>query len=441
MKKSTLTLKLFLGYLLMVALTITVGIYAVTSLDELRQINLSVVEVDLPLIEAVHEMIDILSVQDLYARKYAILKDKTTEELFWSRSGEFEQWLGGPAIQRGSNPRLQKRLVRLHDEYNQHFKRVVVWVSSGREPQEIDALLRGPFQTQMDEQGRLLRQLEQKAREDQQEKLLLTNRRSQESWMMTMIISMASLALGLGFASFATYRIGKSIQQLKEATIRIAEGEFERLPPLETDDVVGDLGDSFQRMSRQLKEIGEMKLDANPLTQLPGNIAVERELTARLHDGKPFAFCYLDLKDFKAFGDRYGYSRGSDVLTWVSQILIETIRADGEPHDFVGHIGGDDFVMITEPPRVQLLSERVIKEFDRTIPSFYNEDDRGRGYIISRDRKDNTDLFPIMTISIAVVTNEQTPIHKPGEVAERAAQLKKYAKSLQRSAYVFQKDS
>lgn len=438
-KKPTLTQKLFLGYLLMVALTILVGVYAIISLNELRQINKGIVEVNLPLIEAAREMIETLTAQDIYARKYAILRDKTTEALFWSRSSEFEQQLSNQAFMKGgySNPR--ERLYQLHEEYNNIFKQEVALITLKKGAHEITELLGGPLQMQMDEQIRLLRQLEQQTREDQQQKLLLTNRRSQESWMITVIISMASLAIGIGFASFAAYRIGRSVQQLREAARRIGQGEFDYLPLLETDAVERSLGDSIRWMTRQLKEIGEMKLDANPLTQLPGTIAVERELLKRLQSQDLFAFCYIDLKDFKAFGDLYGFARGSEVLKVVSQILVEAIEVFGGPDDFVGHIGGDDFVLITKPKYVQTLSEQVIKEFDQMIPSYYDEEDRIREYIISRDRKNNVESFPIMTISIAVVTNERSNIQKPAEVAEIAAQLKHYAKSLQRSTYVVHK--
>jgi diguanylate cyclase (GGDEF)-like protein len=440
MKKPSLTQKLFLGYLLMVALTVFVGIYAVVNFDELRRINQGVVETDLPLIEAVRGMIDTLTVQDLYARKYAILVDQTTEGFFWSRGAEFDQWLSNPAFRRGSDPDLQKRLHQLHEEYNGLFSGAAASIAAHPPAGQANELLDGPLKAKMDEQIRLLRQIEHEAREDQRQKLLLTNQRSQESWVMTLVISLTSLAIGLGFASFATYRIGRSIRELKETARRIGQGEFDRLPRLEAEDVVGDLGESIRWMSHKLKEFGELKLDANPLTRLPGNLAVERELLARLTTQAPFAFCYVDLKDFKAFGDRYGYQRGSEVLIRVSQILVEAARVFGGPNDFVGHIGGDDFVLITEPSCVQALSERIIREFDHLIPSYYDEEDRKRGFIVSKDRKNKEEIFPIMTISIAVVTNERAPILKTNEVAELAAELKLHAKSFQRSAYVFQKE-
>ncbi|MEK6577527.1 MAG: hypothetical protein AABZ05_08020, partial [Nitrospirota bacterium] len=239
--KPTLTQRLFLGYLIMVALTVFVGVYAIISLNELRQINKGIVEVDLPLIEASHAMIEALTAQDIYARKYAILKDNYTEALFWGRSAEFEQQLSNPAFIKGGYNHLRERLMQLHDEYNNIFKQELALTTLKKGARAITESLSAPLQMNMDEQFRLLRQLEQQARDDQQQKLMLTNRRSEESWKIALIISLASLALGLGFASFAAHRISRSVQQLSEATRRIGQGEFDRLPPLETDYVTRSL--------------------------------------------------------------------------------------------------------------------------------------------------------------------------------------------------------
>ena len=178
-----------------------------------------------------------------------------------------------------------------------------------------------------------------------------------------------------------------------------------------------------------------MNLDANPLTRLPGNFAIEKALLTRMQRKHRFAFCHIDLDNFKAFGDHYGYARGSEVLKMVGQLLVRLIA--GNLHgDFIGHIGGDDFVLICDPERVSSLCQRIIKEFDAAIPEFYDAADREHGFITSRDRNDSVQQFSIMTISIAVVTNERRDIASPVQVAEIAAQLKKYAKSFPKSIFV-----
>ncbi len=216
----------------------------------------------------------------------------------------------------------------------------------------------------------------------------------------------------------------------------IGRGFYDRALNIKATDEVGELADSVRWMSRRIKELGEMNLDANPLTRLPGNHAIEKFLLTRIQDGAPFAFCLADIDNFKAFGDRYGYSRGSDVLKRVSTILIETVKTLGAEKDFVGHIGGDDFVIISNPDRVDKLCGSVINDFDDIIPNYYDENDRQRGFIISKDRKDVKQEFPFMTISIAVVTNQNRLITHPSQVAEISSQLKQYAKTFPRSVYV-----
>jgi GGDEF domain-containing protein len=178
-----------------------------------------------------------------------------------------------------------------------------------------------------------------------------------------------------------------------------------------------------------------MNLDANPLTRLPGNLAIEKALLVRLQRQRRFAFCHIDLDNFKAFGDHYGYARGSEVLKMVGQILVR-LADDARHETFIGHIGGDDFVLVCLPDRVSAHCQRIIKEFDAMIPTFYDAADCEAGFIISRDRQDCVQQFSIMTISIAVVTNERREITTPMQVAEVAAQLKKYAKSFPKSIFV-----
>jgi diguanylate cyclase (GGDEF)-like protein len=223
---------------------------------------------------------------------------------------------------------------------------------------------------------------------------------------------------------------------LQEAALYIGQGMYDRALNVKATDEVHELADSFRWMSKRLKALGEMNLDANPLTRLPGNLAIEKALLTRLKEGTPFAFCLVDLDNFKAFGDRYGYIRGSEVLKKVAAILTDAGKSLGREHDFIGHIGGDDFVIITDPGPMEKLCAKIIEDFDRTIPEFYDEEDRGRGYIISRDRKDVEQQFPFITVSIAVVTNQKRVITSPLQVAEIAAQLKQYAKTFPRSVYV-----
>jgi GGDEF domain-containing protein len=177
--------------------------------------------------------------------------------------------------------------------------------------------------------------------------------------------------------------------------------------------------------------------DASPLTGLPGNRAIEETIAARIAADSRFAVCYVDLDDFKAYNDRYGFFAGSEVIKMTTEVILEAIENYGTSDDFTGHIGGDDFLVVTEMERAPLISQEIIRLFDLRIPEQYEPEDRERGCIISTDRKGQINSFPIMTISIAIVHNTYRKLDHPGKVAQIAAELKKYAKSIDGSNLVF----
>jgi diguanylate cyclase (GGDEF)-like protein len=226
---------------------------------------------------------------------------------------------------------------------------------------------------------------------------------------------------------------------LKEATERIAEGDFDYDPQIQTQDEIGGLSESFLTMGRRLRKLEEMYLDASPLTRLPGGIAIENVLKKRLDSNLPIAFCVLDLDNFKAFNDRYGYANGSEVIKETAKIIEGVVKAKGASDDFIGHVGGDDFVVITTPNTMLEISSDIISEFDHRIPSFYDPVDRQQGYILGKTRQGIEMQFPIMTISIAIVTNVHRKLTNPLEASEIAAELKDYAKTIPKSVYVVDK--
>ncbi|MBI5145512.1 MAG: response regulator [Candidatus Omnitrophica bacterium] len=180
----------------------------------------------------------------------------------------------------------------------------------------------------------------------------------------------------------------------------------------------------------------ERDLEANPLTRLPGNVSILNELQRRLDSKGLFAVCYLDLDKFKAYNDTYGFEHGDEVIRQTGRILIGNMQNYGNPDDFIGHIGGDDFVVITTPNKVDDLCQQIIADFEKTTPCFYNEADRKRGYLIARDRKGQEQQIPLLSISIGVVTNESRQIEHVAQISEIGAELKQYAKSLEHSNYV-----
>ncbi len=180
----------------------------------------------------------------------------------------------------------------------------------------------------------------------------------------------------------------------------------------------------------------ERDLEANPLTRLPGNVSILKELSKRIEDKAPFAVCYLDLDKFKSYNDKYGFEHGDEVIRETARLLIRATQEFGNRDDFVGHIGGDDFVILTTPEKSDALCQKVIMDFENLAPTFYNEKDRKNGYITGKDRQGQEQKIPLISISIGIVTNEYRKITHVAQIGEIGAELKSYAKSLERSNYV-----
>lgn len=176
-------------------------------------------------------------------------------------------------------------------------------------------------------------------------------------------------------------------------------------------------------------------LDANPLSRLPGNNATIDAIQQKIHAQNPFAFCYLDLDNFKAFNDHYGFERGDHAIIFTAKIIIDSVRQFGEKEDFVGHIGGDDFIIITSPKQVEPICQHILTSFDQIIPTLYNKEDIERNYIIGKNRHGEKEEYPVMTISIGVVTNQFRQFEHLGEISQIAAEVKEQAKRFLGSTY------
>jgi diguanylate cyclase (GGDEF)-like protein len=180
----------------------------------------------------------------------------------------------------------------------------------------------------------------------------------------------------------------------------------------------------------------ERDLEANPLTRLPGNVSIIKELQRRLDNHGLFAVCYLDLDKFKAYNDTYGFEHGDKVISGTGRILIDAVQSNGNPDDIIGHIGGDDFVIVTLPRSVDGICRKIIEDFEAAVPAFYNARDRKNGFILAKDRSGKEQKISLLSISIGVVTNESRAITHVAQIGEIGAELKEYAKKLERSNYV-----
>ena len=195
------------------------------------------------------------------------------------------------------------------------------------------------------------------------------------------------------------------------------------------DDFIAKPFSPQEMLARVRAKVRRANVDSSlqPLTRLPGNIAIEHEVRRRFEAREPWAVNYADLDNFKAFNDHYGFVRGDDAIRLVSTTMSDTIKRIGTESDFLGHIGGDDFIIVTSPQRAENLARTVAETFDRDVPPLYDPADRNRGWIAAKDRRGNSVRFPLMSLSLAIVT--QSPrITSYQSIGEVAAELKSFAK-------------
>lgn len=177
-------------------------------------------------------------------------------------------------------------------------------------------------------------------------------------------------------------------------------------------------------------------LDANALTHLPGNTSIMEELQHHIDAGDSFAVGYTDIDKFKAYNDNYGFEKGDEVIQELARILIKCVREVGGEKTFVGHIGGDDYVFITDDALIDKTCQAIITAFDAKVPSLYNEADRAKGYILEKNRQGDQQKFGLLSVSIGIVSSVTQDVSHVAQVGEIGAELKTYAKSFEGSIFV-----
>jgi diguanylate cyclase (GGDEF)-like protein len=173
----------------------------------------------------------------------------------------------------------------------------------------------------------------------------------------------------------------------------------------------------------------------NPLTQLPGNLQIDEEINKRISDQTRFAIGYVDLDHFKEFNDTFGFSEGDKAIRLTAEILYRAILKYGNKNDFLGHVGGDDFIFITTPDRVEIICEWIVKTADLNFKKLFPAKIQKEGYYTAKNRKGVTERIPILTLSIAVVHNGNKTFGSLAEIASTASEIKKKAKSIAGNSY------
>lgn len=423
MKRVTLIQKLILSYAAMTVFTVAALGNAILGLQTLNTIAEDIVTRDLVIITSAAKLRDSLLAQEGFVRKYAIIKGSEFHKLFLQHEREFRTTLD--LLKQGSTGPSYQQLTTSYDS----FRNGAEALFAGK-PADQDLINKAA--------DRALKALDALMSDRQRqlgEKLTTADQQRRETVRLTLSLSFAGFFLSITVAGLFAFSIYRSVTKLKKATHRISEGDFDYDPQIPRSDEFGELAHDFTRMAAKLKLLEEVSLDASPLTRLPGNIAIERSLNRRIKAGEPFALCYCDLDNFKAYNDRYGYVRASEIIKVTGEIIYDAVKQVGDEHDFVGHIGGDDFVMIIASDKATAICDMVIREFSREIRGFYTEEDLAAGVISGVDRYGVHRQFPIMTISIAVLACHEGDYASAAEIAHAAAEIKDQVKVAPGSNY------
>ncbi len=191
---------------------------------------------------------------------------------------------------------------------------------------------------------------------------------------------------------------------------------------------------------RNIVERSRRDLAVNPSTRLPGPAVIEREINRQIQLQAEFAVNYADLDNFKAYNDYYGYAHGDKVIELTARIIKDVVF-DSCRGAFVGHVAGDDFIVVIPIDQVDHICTNIIKVFDTLIPYRYEPEDRQRGSIVTKNRRGKIERFPLLTISMAVLLNRNGTFTHPGQMSRMLADLKSVTKRKKGSNYMVERRS
>ena len=424
-KRFSLVQKLLASYAAMTLFTMAALVFAILGLFSLNKTAREIANKDLVFIDSVNKLRESIVAQERYAGKFAILKSGEFVELFHRRASEFQYLLNG--FDKSRHFMEKQAIDGLYADF--HTQAETLFTGN--------AAALSPLQDTSTKIVTFLDKLYNREQKMLGAKLNSADQKERFTVKWSLILSLTGFILAIVVAAFTIFNISSAIAKLKQATHRIAEGDFDYDPQIPAGDEIGELAEDFSQMAGRLKVLEQMSLDASPLTRLPGNIAIERVLGRRLVEARPFAVFYADLDNFKAYNDRYGYVKASEVIKISAEIIDGAVRKVTAGEAFVGHVGGDDFVIVADCEPAEALCKKIIADFDAEIVKHYSAEDLARGAIEGVDRYGVARVFPIMTISIAVVICSTGDYSSAVDIAKAAAELKDHAKGLPGSNYMF----
>ncbi len=191
-----------------------------------------------------------------------------------------------------------------------------------------------------------------------------------------------------------------------------------------------DTPELLARIRGVLRRTREMRAQS-PLTGLPGNVRIADEIDRHCKAAGSFAVLYADMDNFKAYNDHYGFARGDQVIQFIGRLLQDGALDVGGRETFVGHVGGDDFVIVCGADMAEQVAKRIVEDFDARVHELYDEEDRERGWIEITDRRGEIQQFPLMTISIGIATTARRTFGHYAEVVAIATEMKTFTKKVQ----------
>ncbi len=237
-----------------------------------------------------------------------------------------------------------------------------------------------------------------------------------------------------GFEACQRLRAHYRTRHIPIILLTAKQEESDRIEGLEhgANDYIGKPWKSNRELAQRVKnqvEWAKTQRSVSPLTGLPGNLSILAERQRRADAGEAFTQMFLDIDSFKSFNDRYGFPVGDTAITAVAESLAEVIESQGVAGDFVGHIGGDDFTVITEPGRAEDLAEAMKSRLMDRMPLLYEEEDRLRGSVRVLNRRHEYEDFPLMSVTIALATYDPAMGVHLAQLDDQLRELKEYGKS------------
>lgn len=433
--KLSIRTKIFLGFLTMLLLMIASSFYAVLNLRDLNNYTHRIIRDNVVVVEDSKALIDNLVDRESAFMKFVVLKDDAFAAAFWNKTASFRAKLEEVKSRDLGNRQLLEHIAALNDEY-EAFCRQVQAKKETLKLVNLDVQIQQKSRSFVERIAVEIKRMQYASQDDTEKQMAAINKLSKRTLNVTLALFAFALLSGIGFSALLAHSISHPLRRLERAAFLVGQGEFEQNIEINSNDEIGALAKAFAKMMEKLKVLEAVSLDASPLTGLPGNLAIEREVKKRLLNGQHFALCHVDLDNFKPFVDKYGYAWGSEVIKEIANILQNRIKPSANEDVFIGHIGGDDFVIIAAVEEAERICRLLVQSFAPNLNSFYSEEDRQRGYIISKDRKGKEGRFPLITVTIAMVTSMDKKFQDPLDMAKTAAELKEYGKTLEGSNYV-----